>query len=219
MFPMISLDQRFDPKYLEQNGLKAVPYIGTDNYTGGKLIGEYVKANFQKGAKTIIIKGIEGSSTNADRQNGFYEVLGKDKDCYVDVVGSQNANWDVEQGYNVMQSLLAAHPDVELVFALCDTMGQGALRAIEEAGKQDKIKIIAYDGNPEALNLVEQGKFMADGGQHPGQQGELGVQYLYDWIVNGKQPQQDTDTGITVVTKDNIADYRQSNAKYTADIK
>ncbi len=33
--PLISLDQRFDPNYLIDNGLEPVPYIGTDNYTGG----------------------------------------------------------------------------------------------------------------------------------------------------------------------------------------
>ena len=213
--PVISLDQRFDPAYLEENGLDPVPYIGTDNYTGGQLIGEFVQDNFAEGTKTVIIKGIEGSSTNADRQNGFFDVLGWDDDCYLDVVASQNANWEVEQGYTVMQNMLSANPEIELVFALCDTMGQGALRAIEEAGKADQIQIIAYDGNPEALNLVEQGKFLADGGQHPGLMGELGVQYLYDWIVNDVVPQQDTDTGITVVTKDNIAEYRATNEKYT----
>ncbi len=136
----------------------------------------------------------------------------------MDVVASQNANWEVEQGYTVMQNILSANPDIELVFALCDTMGQGALRAIEETGRADEIQIIAYDGNPEALNLVEQGKFLADGGQHPGLQGELGVEYLRDWIMTGNKPPQDTDTGVTVVTQDNIAEYRQKNAKYTSEM-
>lgn len=216
--PLISLDQRFDPNYLIDNGLEPVPYIGTDNYTGGGLIGEFVKENFAEGTKTVIIEGIEGSSTNSARQNGFFDYLGWDEDCYVDVVASQNANWEVEQGYTVMQNILSANPDIELVFALCDTMGQGALRAIEETGRADEIQIIAYDGNPEALNLVEQGKFLADGGQHPGLQGELGVEYLRDWIMTGNKPPQDTDTGVTVVTQDNIAEYRQKNAKYTSEM-
>lgn len=208
--PLINLDVRFDPKLIENAGLKPIPYIGTDNETGGKLLGEFVKANFPKGTETVFIKGIAGNQTNNERLKGFNDAVGQG---YLNVVAEQNADWDVNKGYVAMQNMLSTHPNIKLVFALCDAMGIGARRAIEEAHKSDQIKIIGYDGIQEAIDFVKQGKFMADGAQNPGAMGEIAVQDLVDWI-NGKIPKMDTDAGVQVVTPDKIDEYLKIVDKY-----
>jgi len=207
--PFLSLTHRFDPDKMEELGLEYVPYVGVNNVLGGNLVGEFMKENFPKGTKTVIITGSEGANTNTERLQGLFEIVGEQgPDCWIDVVAMQTANWDVEQGYKVMQNMLSANPDIELVFAICDTMGIGALRAIEEANKKEQISIISYDGIREALSLVEQGDFLATVGMKPRDEGQIGLQYLYDWVTKGEKPQQDTDTGVTVVTQENLDEYR-----------
>ena len=209
--PVVNPDVRISAEMIESAGLAPVPYVGTDNFKGGQLMGEFVKENFPEGTKTVIIKGIEGNQTNYDRLEGFYDVIGED---YLEVLGEQNADWDVEKGYQVMQNMLSGNPDIELVFALCDTMGIGALRAVQEANKTDQIQIISYDGISEAINLVEAGDILASGAQNPGYMGELSVQYLYDYFENGEDIPLDTDAGVMAVTKDNAQEYRDMVAKY-----
>ena len=46
-------------------------------------------------------------------------------------------------------------------------MGIGALRAIKEANMQEQIQIIGFDAVSEALNLVENGEFLATVAQYP----------------------------------------------------
>ena len=41
------------------------------------------------------------------------------------MVASQPANWERDQGYNVFQNILQAHPDVNALFAASDMMAPG----------------------------------------------------------------------------------------------
>ena len=76
-------------------------------------------------------------------------------------MAEQTANWEVDQGYTAAQNIISANPDVELFFCCNDNMGIGALRAIKEANMQEQIQIIGFDAVSEALNLVENGEFLA----------------------------------------------------------
>ena len=154
--PIINLDTKLTDESLANVGLD-IPFYGTNNYEGAKLAGEYVAKNFEKGTKTAILKGIEGQTNAADRYNGFIEGAGDT----VTVVAEQTANWEVDQGYTAAQNIISANPDVELFFCCNDNMGIGALRAIKEANMQEQIQIIGFDAVSEALNLVENGEFLA----------------------------------------------------------
>ena len=194
--PLIAVDQLFDAKMLEEANLKVVPGIATENVTGGRVLGEWVKANFPKGTKIFLLRGVATSPTNIQRYDGFFEALGKD---YLDVVAEQNCDWSIDLAYTATQNVLMSNPDIQLVFGFCDGMGIGALRAIEEANLADKIKIVGYNGDPEALDLVAEGKFAATIAQHPEVMGYLGVHYVVD-LLQGKSVPVYTDSGIALVT-------------------
>ncbi len=201
--PVINLDTKLTQNVIDNVGIK-VPFYGTNNYQGAKMAGEYVAANFAKGTKTAILKGIEGQTNAADRYNGFIDGA---KDT-IKVVAEQTANWEVDQGYTVTQNIISSNPDVELFFCSNDNMGIGALRAINEAGLQDQIQIIGFDAVSEALNLVENGEFLATVAQYPAEMGKLGVQNMVK-IFEGGQAEQNIDTGVKVILKDDVKSFKE----------
>jgi DNA-binding LacI/PurR family transcriptional regulator len=61
-------------------------------------------------------------------------------------------DWSARSGYEGMQRLLAADPDLTAVFAANDPMALGALRALDEAGYRvpDDVSLVGFDDVPEA---------------------------------------------------------------------
>ena len=97
------------------------------------------------------------SDNNAQtRSNGFETVLTQ----YPDLVkaGQEVANWDRTQGYQKMQSLLQANPDIIGVISGNDEMALGAIAALKEAGKLDQVKVGGFDGSPDAVEAVKAGE-------------------------------------------------------------
>jgi ribose transport system substrate-binding protein len=206
--PVINADTRLNPAIVEAVGLK-IPFYGTNNYEGAKLAGQYAVQSLPAGAVTAILTGIEGHQNTSDRLNGFKDGAGS----AIKVVAEQTANWEVDQGYTAAQNIISAHPDLQLFFCSNDNMGIGALRAVQEAGKQDQIKIIGFDAVSEALNLVESGEFMCTVAQYPAEMGILSVDNIVKWIRN--QPYEtEIDTGCKVITKDNVAAHKEYTAKF-----
>ncbi len=200
--PVINLDTRLNPELLESSGLTPVPFIGTDNYSGAKLAGEYVVANLAEGTKMAILTGIEGQENAAHRRNGFYDVV----EGTMEVVAEQSAEWEVDKGYTATQNILQANPDISFIFASNDGMAIGALRAIQEANKQDSIQVIGFDAIGEALNLIKSGEMLGTVAQFPAEMGIQGVQAAVD-ALNGATLEMNTDTGAELITSENVDDF------------
>ncbi|RRD95910.1 sugar ABC transporter substrate-binding protein [Clostridiales bacterium COT073_COT-073] len=201
--PIINLDTKLTDSSLKNVGMD-IPFYGTNNFEGARLAGEYVSKNFNKGTKTAILKGIEGQTNAAERYNGFIKGAGD----AIEVIAEQTANWEVDQGYTAAQNIISANPEVELFFCCNDNMGIGALRAIKEASLQDKIKIIGFDAVSEALNLVENGEFLATVAQYPAEMGKLGVQNMIK-VFQGEKAENYIDTGTKVITKDDVKEFKE----------
>ncbi|QUI22570.1 sugar ABC transporter substrate-binding protein [Vallitalea pronyensis] len=201
--PVINLDTKISQSILDEAGLE-VAFYGTDNYAGAKSAGEFVVANIAKGVETAILTGIEGQQNAADRRNGFFDAAGS----HVKVVAEQSANWEVDQGYTATQNILSANPNIGLIFASNDGMAIGALRAVEEAGKQDAINIIGFDAISEALNMVEAGDMYGTVAQYPAEMGILGVDNMVK-MIKGQESESYIDTGAKLITSENVEEHKK----------
>src|SRR5260370_23679519 len=73
--PIVIVDTRVDAKAAADAGVKTETFVGSDNYAGGKLAGEYlVKATSGK-AHVGILEGIPGHETGDSRLRGFRAAL------------------------------------------------------------------------------------------------------------------------------------------------
>jgi ribose transport system substrate-binding protein len=199
--PMIIVDTRVDAKAAADAGVKTATFVGSDNYAGGKLAGEYlVKVT---GGKTHvgILEGIPGHETGDSRMRGFRDAV---KDAPgVTIVASQPANWERDQGFNVFQNMLQAHPDIDSVFACSDLMALGAVEAIRSAGKTGSIKVIGFDALDDAKKAIAAGTMAASVAQFPSEMGKAAVESAVK-VIRGETLPADINVKLALVTKDDL---------------
>jgi len=205
--PVINLDTALDAELVKSSGLKPVPFIGTNNYDGAKLAGEYALEITGGTGEVAILTGIAGQQNAADRRNGFFDVVnGK-----LEVVAEASADWEVEKGYNAAQNMIQANPDLVLIFASNENMALGAIRAAKEAGKD--IKVIGYDAIGEALNSVKAGEMASTIAQFPAEMGIQGVQAALTLLAGGTMPEY-TYTETRPITLENVDEFMTYLAQY-----
>ena len=148
------------------------------------------------------------SDNNAQtRSNGFETVLTQYPDLVK--VGQEVANWDRTQGYQKMQSLLQANPDIIGVISGNDEMALGAIAALKEAGKLEQVKVGGFDGSPDAVEAVKAGELQYTVLQPVAVFAEEAVRQADNFIKNGTTG-VDTEKQLfdcLLITADNVDNY------------
>lgn len=182
--PVVIVDTRADNKALAAAGGKIATFIGSDNYDGGKLAGEFIGAKLGGKGALAVLEGIPGHETGDSRLRGFREAVAKFPG--LKIVASQPANWERDQGYNVFQNILQAHPQVNGVFACSDLMALGAVEAIAAAGKTGKIVVVGFDAQPEARAAIAKGTMGATVAQFAARMGSTAVENAVKLLAGEK---------------------------------
>jgi ribose transport system substrate-binding protein len=172
--PVILVDTRVDPKAAADNQLKIASFIGSDNYEGGRLAGEYLAKATGGKARIAVLEGIPGHETGDSRLRGFRDALQKHPG--MTIVASQPANWERDQGFTVFQNMLQAHADIDALFACSDLMALGAVEAIAAAGRSGRIRVVGFDALDDARKAIAAGQMEASMAQSPRDMGRLAVE-------------------------------------------
>lgn len=179
-------------------------FIGTDNKAGGKLAGKFICDEVAAGSEVAIITGHMTAQSIADRVNGAKEAFAA---CGAKVVAELNGQHTREGGQSVMEDIITANPNVKAVFCANDNMALGAVEALKAAGKLEGVIVVGFDANPDAAASILAGEMTASIAQSPSNMGAFGVVYGLAAIQGNKIPTR-IDTGTTLVTKENAAQYK-----------
>lgn len=116
-------------------------YIGADNCSIGRSVGNYIRAHFPPGSSILEIQGLRGSSPAQERHKGFREVL---KDDYH--VRSIVGDWLPSATKSKVLDI-SDYSGIDLVFAHNDDMALAAYEGISERSPSDakRIKFIGVD--------------------------------------------------------------------------
>ena len=171
-------------------GAKVESHVGSDNLQGGKLAGEaMIEALGEQGGKVLIVHFPQANSCQL-RVQGFEEVIGAYNQGLaagkIEVVAQLDGGGVRDEGYKVTEDTLQAHPDLAGIFAINDPSALGARAALEKAGKQDQVKIVAFDGQPEGKQAIKEGKIFADPVQFPDKIGRKTVALIMAYF-NGEE--------------------------------
>src|SRR4030088_948234 len=199
--PIIVVDTRVDAKAAADAGVTTATFVGSDNYAGGKLAGEYLVKVSGGQARVGILEGIPGHETGDSRLRGFRDATRPSPG--IAIVASQPANWERDQGFNVFQNMLQAHPDIDSVFACSDLMALGAIEAIAAAGKTGKIRVVGFDALDDAKKAIAAGTMEASVAQFPSEMGRAAVESAVK-VIRGEQVPSDIKVRLELVTKDNV---------------
>ena len=198
--PVVIVDTRLDTAAAADANIKTASFVGSDNYRGGQLIGEYlVKASGGK-ANVAILEGIPGHETGDSRIRGFGDAIKGSPG--ITIATSQTANWEREQGFTVFQNMMQAHPAIDTVFACNDMMALGAIEAIAAAGKTRKIRVLGFDAVDDARKALLAGTMEATVAQFPDEMGRIAVETAVK-VLKGEAVPADVTVRIGLVTKEN----------------
>ncbi|MEY8099651.1 ABC transporter substrate-binding protein [Falsihalocynthiibacter sp. S25ZX9] len=156
--PTFLIDRSVDPAAAVA-GVDFIAFLGSDFIMQGRQVAEWTIANFA-GDKGVIVEleGTTGSSPANDRRSGFDDAIAADS--RFEIVASQTGDFSRDMGRQVMETLLQAHPDVNIVYAHNDEMAIGAIQALELAGRKpgEDVMIVSIDGTRDALQAIIDGK-------------------------------------------------------------
>jgi ribose transport system substrate-binding protein len=108
-----------------------------------------------------ILEGIAGGFFSRQRLLGFHSVI--DAHEGIKVLTTLPADWNRQKGVQTTEDILQAHGSkLDVLWAASNEMGIGATYAIEAAGLADQIKVITNDGTPESVDMIREGRILAE---------------------------------------------------------
>lgn len=185
----------------------AISLIGIDEVLGGEVAGKWALKVLDKKGNVVMLEGVAGDYWTVREGKGFDNIVEQYPD--IKVVARQPANWERARGMEVMENILQANKDIDLVFGMNDNMALGALQAIENAGLLGKIKVIGYNAQQDALEAISEGRLDASVAKQPGNIGRMIIEDIVVKIIEGKRNEIKPVIYVSpaLVTKENLRDY------------
>ncbi|HLL05374.1 MAG TPA: sugar ABC transporter substrate-binding protein [Myxococcaceae bacterium] len=169
---IVNIDNRLDAEALQKHGMSRVPFISVDNEKAAYASARFIAQQVHKPTKAAILEGIRSADNARQRKNGAERAFKENP--LVSIVAMESANWKIDEGYEVTRKLFTAHPDIGLLFCANDMMALGALKYLQESGKQG-VKVASYDALDEAREAVKAGTMAVTVDQQAAEQGYQGV--------------------------------------------
>ncbi len=170
---------------------KVVSHIASDNLQGGRMAGEaMIEALGETGGKVLVLDKREVESCLL-RVQGFKDVINQHNTTAaskIAIVAELPGAGQKIKGRETTQAALQSYPDLSGIFAINDPSALGAYSALEEAGKADQVKIIAFDGQPEGKRAIKDGKIYADPIQFPDRLGRVTAKTIIAYFEGEKVP-------------------------------
>lgn len=177
--------------------------IISDNYMGGQLAAEYLDEQLQDDATMRFGLGNLSPEWTYARQRGegfkdAAEELGYEiaSELIVDPP-------DAEGGFDTMQQIMSAAPDISGAFFASGREAVGAARAVEAAGED--ILVVGYNGDPEELLAIQDGILAGTILQLPYQIGYQSVEIVREILEEGATyEQEEIGAPVELVTPENL---------------
>ncbi|ABV32927.1 MULTISPECIES: sugar-binding protein [Pseudothermotoga] len=205
-------------------------YIGTDNYQAGYSAGLIMRELLNGRGKIVIGTGSLTAMNSLQRIQGFKDAIAGTE---IQILDTLNDEEDGARAVSLAESALNAHPDLDAFFGVYAYNGPSQALVVKNAGKAGKIKIVCFDTTTDILQYVKEGVIQATMGQRPYMMGYLSVVTLYLMSKTGVQntlamlPKVEAegitdyviDTGVDIVTPQNLSNYLETMEKLGIPIK
>lgn len=136
--------------------------VGVDNFDIGIQGGQFVLYSLKGEGKIISIRGLEGSTPQRYRTEGFRTTLRRYPGMVI--VDSCYTDWTYEYAYPLIDSLVRLHPDVDLIAAQCDPLAHAAYDVCHKYRPDNMPMITGIDalmGEGNGIQNVLDGKITA----------------------------------------------------------
>jgi ABC-type sugar transport system substrate-binding protein len=189
-----------------------VSRISSDNEAGGKTAADALAKEMGDKGSAIVISVKPGVSTTDARIKGFDDQM-KAAHPGITLLPVQYDNDDPAKAASIVQSTIAAHPDLGGVFADNVKTAEGVAAGVNQAGKKGQIKISAFDAGPQQVQDLQNGTVQVLIAQDPASIGKQGVDQAVA-AIQGKSVQATIGTTLVAITAENMKDPNVSKYFY-----
>lgn len=179
-------------------------YVGVSNEDGGEMEMSLAVKDINGKGNIALLLGPMGSDAQVGRSAGYKKALAAYPD--IKVVFESSAEWDTARALSMVENWLQAGKNINAIVAQNDGMAMGALKAVQDAGLQDKVFVYGLDATPDALASVKAGELRATVSQSTAMQGREAMKACVEISNGGKLPSEIL-VDFTLITSENISDY------------
>jgi ribose transport system substrate-binding protein len=202
---------------------KRVLFIGTDNFRAGEESGKRM-ATLLGGQGRVVIVTLPGQHNSEERVRGVNEALKKYPG--VQIIQTVDDKGDSRVAEDAISALLIKKEKIDGIICLEASGGEGSADALHRLDMTEKIKIVAFDKDPQTLDAIDRKWITATVVQKPYVMAFYGVRFLddlhhnvvhefKDWATAPTDPLPTfVDTGTAVIDSTNLAAFRQALAEH-----
>lgn len=202
-------------------GSKRLCYVGSDNYSGGKLAARLTKQAIPEGGKVAVLVATFEKDNAEQRVRGFRDEINRvyasddsDSPPSYEVLEPLEDGIDRQRCRENIQRLLKEHPDLDVFVGLFSYHGPVLLDVYKELEQEKKPQLIVFDEEEAVLEGLEDGRVFATVVQDPFKYGYEAVRMLS--VINSGQMVElpIAENGsiflpCDTVTSDNVDDFRK----------
>jgi ribose transport system substrate-binding protein len=194
--PFVTVDTAVD------DPASARSHVATDNLAAARAQAEWVAGAIGDADEVILVDGGLAQSTGRDRRQGFLDRLGELKPHAV--VHEVYTDWGSDEARTGVEREMRAHPGVAAIANAWDDGTLGAVAALQSLKvPKGRVRVVGFDGAPNALTLLKAGWVHADVAQMLYRQGYEGIKAAVA-VARGEAVPARVDTGFAVVTAENL---------------
>lgn len=198
------------------DGSKAYSFLGTNNYNAG-VTAAHEFAKLLDGEGQVAIITLPNQLNHQERVKGFEDTIRMEY-SRMRIVAVKDGKGDVVVSRQMALEVMDDYPDLRGIFITEAVGGVGVAEAVIERGRVGDVKIISFDTDKGTLDMIQEGVISATLAQGTWNMGYWSLQFLFHLHHGLVQPQTsdggnqrllppNVDTGVTVVTRENVEDY------------
>lgn len=181
-------------------------FVGSRDEDAGRIAMEYIAKRLDGKGDVVMMHGFMGQAGQIKRDAGAREVLAKNPN--LKLIADQTAEWDRAKGMALMENWIQSYGNkINAVFGQNDEMAMGALIALEQAKRKDKVIVVGVDAIADALTALRAGRLDATVFQDAKGQGEAAVETAVK-IVRKQAYDRSVMIPFQLVTKENVGQFQ-----------
>ena len=209
--PVLNATRSGIPVIIIDSGLQSddyISFVATDNHQGGRMAGQEMARRLEGRGRIVMLRYQEGSASTMKREQGFFDAIAESPDIVV-VSDNQHGGATTESAYAASENLLAPLQTqdgtltIDGIFCPNESTTFGMLRALQDRQLNGQVRFIGFDSSEKLVEGLTAGDLDALVLQNPMAMGDIGVRTMVAHL-QGKPVERRIDTGVVLVTRDNM---------------
>jgi ribose transport system substrate-binding protein len=179
--PVMTVDSTVDDQSLIESR------VATSDEMGGKLAADQMIKLVGTSGDVAVVGYIPGITTTDARTAAFLAEM-KAKDPGVTLLGTQFSNGSLTKAATITTQLVASNPALKGIFVVNDLNAAGVVNGLASIHKTGKIKVVAYDAEPDEVGYLQKGEIQATVVQKPSEEAVISLQRMAALLRDGTKP-------------------------------